>query len=117
LFCDAFFRSGLISDVKVLDACLGRIRIKGAHSVFPLGQRLPYRVIDAFVDSHGFLIKVGDRTHPDSLEVIWEVQEQLDRVASLADGFAKFLMEFHGLIKPEEERLPVGQRGLPEYLR
>jgi hypothetical protein len=98
LFCDAFFRTGLISDVKVLDACLGRIHVRGAHSVFKSNQRLPRMVIDTFADSHGVLIKLGDRSHPSSVEVVWEVQEQVQRLGDLAEGFQRFMTEFHGLL-------------------
>jgi hypothetical protein len=80
LFCEGFFKNGLITDLKVLNDCVSRIEVKGAHSVFPSKQRLPYMVVDAFSDSHGILIKIGDRTHPNSVEVIWEVTKFQERI-------------------------------------
>jgi hypothetical protein len=80
LFCEAFFKNYLITDLKILDICLARIAVKGAHSVFPTKERLPNVVIDSFVDSHGVLIKIGDRSHPNSVEVIWEVTNRQEKL-------------------------------------
>jgi hypothetical protein len=39
---------------------------------------LPYMVIRDFELSHGIVIKVGDRTHPDAIEVIASFSETMD---------------------------------------
>ena len=70
LICNAFSFTGLITDVKVLERVFGSVRFKGAHFVFPVGQRLPRLTIDLFAKSNGMIVKVGDRTHPDSIELI-----------------------------------------------
>ena len=70
LICNAFSFTGLITDVKVLEQVLGSVRFKGAHFVFPVGQRLPRLTIDLFAKSNGMIVKVGDTTHPDSIELI-----------------------------------------------
>ena len=70
LICNAFSFTGLITDIKVLEEILGGLRFKGAHYVFPVGQRLPKLTIDLFQKSNGIVIKVGDDSHPDSLEVL-----------------------------------------------
>jgi hypothetical protein len=70
LVCNGFSFTGLITDIKVLEQLLSTVRFKGAHYVFPVGQRLPKLTIDLFQKSNGIIIKVGDTTHPDSLEVI-----------------------------------------------
>jgi hypothetical protein len=70
LICNAFSFTGLITDVKVLEQVLGSVRFKGAHFVFPVGQRLPRLTIDLFAKSNGMIVKVGDSTHPDSIELI-----------------------------------------------
>jgi len=70
LICNGFSFTGLITDIKVLEQVLSSVRFKGAHYVFPVGQRLPKLMIDLFQKSNGIIIKVGDVTHPDSLEVI-----------------------------------------------
>jgi len=70
LICNGFSFTGLITDIKVLEEILKGVRFKGAHYVFPVGQRLPKLTIDLFQKSNGIVIKVGDDTHPDSLEVL-----------------------------------------------
>lgn len=99
LFCDAFFRNGLITDIQVLNGCLQRLRIKGAHSVFESKQRLPRMVIDTFADSHGIMIKLGDRSHPNAIEVVWEYQKEVEKFGDLAEGFKKFMANFNALFK------------------
>jgi hypothetical protein len=70
LICNGFSWTGLITDIKVLEAVLASVRFKGAHYVFPTGQRLPRLTIDLFAKSNGVIIKVGDRSHPHAVEVI-----------------------------------------------
>jgi hypothetical protein len=69
LICNGFSFTGLITDFKVLETVLSSLRFKGAHYVFPVGQRLPRLTIDLFAKSNGMIVKVGDRTHPDSIEL------------------------------------------------
>ncbi|MCW4024752.1 MAG: hypothetical protein NWF01_06935 [Candidatus Bathyarchaeota archaeon] len=78
LFCDAFVNTGLITDFKVLNPILEQIRPKSGHFPYSAGARLPYMVIHDFEQSHGIVIKVGDRTHPDSVEVIASFSDTLD---------------------------------------
>jgi hypothetical protein len=60
----------LITDVKVLEGVLAGVRFKGAHYVFDVEQRLPRLVIDLFAKSNGVVIKVGDTSHPNGVEVV-----------------------------------------------
>ena len=69
LVCNGFSFTGLITDVKVLEGVLAGVRFKGAHYVFPVGVRLPRLTIDLFAKSNGVVVKVGDRSHPDCVEV------------------------------------------------
>jgi len=78
LFCDAFVNTGLLSDMKLLNPVLERIRPKSGHFPYSSGERLPYMVIRDFEVSHGIVIKVGDRTHPDAVEVIASFSETMD---------------------------------------
>lgn len=70
LICNGLSFTGLVTDMKVLEEILKGVRFKGAHYVFPVGQALPKLTIDLFQKSNGLVIKVGDDTHPDSLEVL-----------------------------------------------
>jgi hypothetical protein len=70
LLCNGFSFTGLITDIKILEQLLSTVRFKGAHYVFSVGERLPRLTIDLFAKSNGIIIKVGDTTHPDAVEVI-----------------------------------------------
>jgi hypothetical protein len=60
----------LITDVKVLEGVLASVRFKGAHYVFETEHRLPRLVIGLFTRSNGVIIKVGDASHPNGIEVV-----------------------------------------------
>ena len=70
LICNGFSFAGLITDVKVLEQVLASVRFKGAHYVFNTEQRLPQLVIDLFAKSNGIIVKVGDASHPNGVELI-----------------------------------------------
>ena len=70
LVCNALTHNGLITDMKVLEVVLEGIRFKSAHYVFPTHERLPSLTIDRFRESNGIVIKMGDRSHPHSIEFI-----------------------------------------------
>ncbi|NIO36218.1 hypothetical protein GTO27_00780 [Candidatus Bathyarchaeota archaeon] len=72
-------RARLVTGVKVLESVLKNVRFKGAHFVFDTEERLPYLVIDLFKKSNGVVIKVGDRTHPTSVEVISSYMDWAER--------------------------------------
>jgi hypothetical protein len=46
------------------------VRFKGAHYVFLTEEHLPRFTIDLFARSNGVVIKVGDASHPNAVEVI-----------------------------------------------
>ena len=70
LICNGFSMTGLITDIKVLEQVLSTVLFKGAHYVFPTEERLPRLTIDLFARSNGIVIKVGDNSHPNSVEVV-----------------------------------------------
>ena len=78
MFCDAFVNSGLVIDFAVLEQVLEKIRPKSGHFPYSARERLPYIVIRDFKQSHGIVIKVGDRRHPDSIEVIASFSDTMD---------------------------------------
>lgn len=93
LVCNGFSFTGLVTDVKVLEQVLSTVRFKGAHYVFPVGQRLPRLTIDLFTKSNGVVIKVGDASHPDAVEVLAVYPDWAERNE-------KFLNEIKGLLSP-----------------
>jgi hypothetical protein len=70
LICNGFSFTGLITDIKVLELVLSSVRFKGAHYVFSVGERLPRLTIDLFAKSNGVIIKVGDVSNPNGVEII-----------------------------------------------
>jgi len=86
LFCDGFFKTGVISDIKVLEACLAGLRFKSAHFVFETKERLPELTVSLFSETNGVTVKVGDRSHPNSVEVIAGYMNWAERLERKFDG-------------------------------
>jgi hypothetical protein len=97
LFCDGFFKTGVISDVKVLEGCLKGIRFKSAHFVFDTKMRLPQVTINLFDSSNGVTVKVGDRSHPNSVEVIAGFMDWAERLERKFDVLTEFQEKFKNL--------------------
>ncbi len=70
LVCNGFSFTGLLTDIKVLEQVLASVRFKGAHYVFNTDQRLPRLVIDLFAESNGIIVKIGDTSHPNGVEIV-----------------------------------------------
>jgi hypothetical protein len=111
LICNGFSFTGLITDIKVLEQMLSTIRFKGAHYVFPVGQRLPKLTIDLFQKSSGIVIKVGDDTHPDSLEVIATYPDWAERNERLFEQIRDILQNSLQGSSP-----PVPERSVENYV-
>lgn len=94
LICNAFSFTGLVTDIKVLEQVLASIRFKGAHYVFPVGQRLPRLTIDLFKKSNGIIIKVGDVSHPESIEVLACYPDWAERNERVLEQFTETLKHF-----------------------
>ena len=121
LFCDAFYDSRLVTDFKVLNPVLERIRPKSGHFPYNSGERLPYMVIRDFEQSHGVVIKVGDRTHPDAVEVIASFSDTLDGALDKLERLEKHgeknnlaLSKITGLLSNLFDAAPTGQSGSRE---
>lgn len=91
LVCNAFSFTGLITDMKILEKVLASVRFKGAHFVFKTGQRLPKLTIELFTKTNGIVIKVGDRTHPSSVEVIATYMDWAERNEALLNQVVAIL--------------------------
>ena len=107
LICNGFSFTGLITDIKVLENVLRTVRFKGAHYVFPVGQRLPKLTIDLFQKSNGIIIKVGDTTHPDSLEVIAVYPDWAERNERLLEQLNDILKRLFEPAAPKNLRKKV----------
>jgi len=110
LICNGFSFTGLITDIKAIEEILSSVRFKGAHYVFPTEQRLPRLTIDLFAKSNGIIIKVGDASHPNSVEVVtWypDWAERNERLFEQLNETLKRLVEPSVLNKFEK----------PDYVR
>jgi hypothetical protein len=83
ILANAFCWTGLISDSKLIVAFLDSVKWRGSHDVHETAERLPYKVIDNYVESHGVRIVLGDRTHPNAVEVQWVYPDWLERLELL----------------------------------
>lgn len=83
ILSDAFCGTGLIFSSKLMFAFLDSVHWKGSHDTFEFAERLPYRVIDNYVESHGIKIVFGDISHPSAVEVQWVHPDWLERLELL----------------------------------
>jgi len=70
LISNALTFTEVFTDLRDIQGILKGVRFHGAHYVFETGQKLPSITIDLFHESNGIILKVGDRSHPSSIEVI-----------------------------------------------
>jgi hypothetical protein len=68
---DAFFKTGLIWDSRVFSAWIDTVDWLGAHDVYDTPDRVPYKVIDTYKDTLGFVFRAGDASHPNGYEFEW----------------------------------------------
>jgi hypothetical protein len=89
-----------------MEQVLGGIRQKTAHYVFPVGATLPSVTIDGFRKSNGVVLKVGDRSHPSSVEVIASLPDWAEKMegklAEFAEVFSGATPSKHGFRDPRE---------------
>ena len=79
LFCNGFSKTGLIKNIQLLEQVLDSLKFRGAHHVFDTGKSLPKLTIDAFSKSNGLTIKIGDKSHPRSVEIISRCPDWVER--------------------------------------
>jgi hypothetical protein len=102
LISNAFFNSELIDSVRILELVLRDVKFKGAHYVFETGERLPKMDISFFDSSNGVTVKVGDRSHPSSIEVLAYQPDWGERTERLLTEYLSALRES----KSHEETAP-----------
>ncbi len=99
LFCDAFGNTGLLTDVQVLVRYADKIWQKGLHAPYASSSRLPKMEIKDFVDSHGILIKSGDRSHPNAIEVIAEFPSYAEKLIETVEKKEFEILELRSQVK------------------
>lgn len=110
LFCDAFISTGLLTDLRVFSPILDKISPKSCHFTYETPQRLPMVTIADFAESHGITIKVGDRSHPNAVEVIAEFTRKQDEIEEKVSYVFDAFRAVNGkgsLSAPKVEPLPA----------
>lgn len=91
LLANAFFATGVLTDIQIFDLWANSARFKGAHLVYDTGVRLPYAKIELLKDSNGVVAKLGDVTHPTSLELEFHYPDFEERNERLLEQVSKAL--------------------------
>ena len=106
LVSDGFSFAGLIFDDKVMLQVLKTIHHYGTHYVFDIGSPLPKKTIKHFEKSHGITIKIGDKSHPEAVEVESHIPDWAERLTlsleRIADAFGASANEKES---PKKKRL------------
>jgi hypothetical protein len=98
LFCDAFTKTRVVTDILDIEAFQKSLRIRGFHAVFETDQRLPYLKIPLFKGSNGIEVIIGDRTHPNSAELVVNYLDQVEQAKTLVEELSKVF----GLLKTSD---------------
>jgi hypothetical protein len=101
---NAFSKTLLIRDGRVLGAFIHSVQFVGAHAVFETGERLPYARIEDFKESNGVIIKTGDVSDPTAIEIEfhrpkWDETTQ-ERIDALDETIQAFLNAFREPARP-----------------
>lgn len=81
LFCNGY--RDIINDIKVLVGCSDTVHHVGGSLTVNTRTRLPYVKVDNFRKSHGIEITLGDRSHPDSVEIKYSVPDCLKPLSAI----------------------------------
>lgn len=90
LFCDAFTKNYLVTDIRVLDSFRASL-MRRCHATFDTGEKLPYMKVTAFKESHHLTFVSGDRTHPTSFEFMYEYNAEVRTARDLVKEFRSFV--------------------------
>jgi hypothetical protein len=69
LLAAAFYRTGLIPLLQVFEQFRKAAWYQGAHAVYEMGEKLPYRRIVDFRESNGVVVTLGDLSHRTAVEI------------------------------------------------
>jgi len=96
LLANAFFKTGLVYDLDLFNLWSDTARFKGAHLVYDTGERLPYARVDFLKRDLGVVVKLGDVTHPTSLEIEFCYPNFAEKNELLIRQFSGFLKDMAG---------------------
>lgn len=91
LLANGFYKTGLIFEIGILDAFADSVRFSGAHAGVDTGERLPYAKIDFLKDSLGVVAKIGDLSHPTSLELEFHMPKWAEEASEDRKAFIEIV--------------------------
>lgn len=118
LFCRGFFnaKAALIETMPLLTLVLGEIRFKGATKVWDGIYHGKPIVIEDFRLSNGVVIKAGDLSHREGIEVEYCLPDWAERSEAQLARSSKILEELTKLLKGEQTTQPSEEEGnLPPF--
>jgi len=82
LLANGFCKTFLISDMKEFIEWARTLRMKGVHCAVDTGYQMPYLKVDLFKETNGFVLTLGDKTHPTCAELLinypdWQEKNEL----------------------------------------
>jgi hypothetical protein len=105
--------SDLIGDIKVYQAWQDSFYQHDGHLVYDTGQRLPYARIELLKGSNGIVVTLGDKSHPQSVEIQYcfpEYAEKSEVTLELANKALEIngrqLEQFSGFLKDLSQPKP-----------
>jgi len=99
LLADGFFKTFLITDIRVFTEWAKDLRHKGGHCAVDTGVRLPYLKVDLFKKSNGIVLVLGDKTHPTSLEIQYSLPDYAEKSEVIIQQNTKMLEQFSKVLK------------------
>jgi hypothetical protein len=100
LMANAFFATHVISNWEVMEQLMA-VKHYGLHVAYETGQRQPMMTVTEFKDSNGIIIKLGDKSHPSSLEVISLYPDWHLQTMKALDKLGVTMEQFVALMKPQ----------------
>ena len=104
LLSNAFFRTKLITDLRVLEVFIGSVEFGGAHAVYETGERLPYRKIEDFQESNGVIIKTGDLSDPTAIEIEFHRPKWAEEIQGTTEALIDTIRRLNDPGKPGSEK-------------
>lgn len=117
LFCRGFYnaKSPVIESVPLLTVVLGEIRFKGATKVWDGIYHGKPIIIDDFKLSNGVVIKAGDLSHREGIEVEYCLPDWAERSEAQLARSSRILEELTKILKGEQTTEQQDQTRLPDF--
>jgi hypothetical protein len=74
----------LIWDERVFNPWIETVQWFGSHDVYETPNRIPYKVVDSYKETLGFVFKAGDLSHTNGYEFEWCKPSWMERFELLS---------------------------------